>query len=88
VYGYFFEKKSWVRVLLFVATVPIAIAANASRVTLTGVLSEYKPELAEGFFHGVSGWVIFMVAMFILILFHQFLAAADRLWRSAKPGPS
>src|SRR5690242_17095080 len=51
VYGYFFEKSFWLRVILFVATVPIAIVANASRVTLTGLLTEIKPELAEGFFH-------------------------------------
>jgi hypothetical protein len=47
--------------------------ANASRVTLTGVLTEYKPELAEGFFHTASGWVIFMVALAILIGLHQIL---------------
>ena len=37
VYGYFFEKRTWVRVVLFFATIPIAIVANAGRVTLTGV---------------------------------------------------
>lgn len=73
VYGYFFERSVWVRVALFLATVPIAIAANASRVTLTGVLSEYKPEWAEGFFHSASGWVIFMVALAILLVFHQVI---------------
>ncbi len=73
VYGYFFERNVWMRVVLFLATIPIAIVANASRVTLTGVLTEYKPELAEGFFHTASGWVIFMVALAILILLHQIL---------------
>ena len=73
VYGYFFESKVWVRVLLFVSTIPIAIVANASRVTLTGILTEYKPELAEGFFHTASGWVIFMVALAIMIVLHQIL---------------
>jgi len=73
VYGYFFERKIWMRVVLFLSTIPIAIVANASRVTLTGVLTEYKPELAEGFFHTASGWVIFMVALAILIGFHQIL---------------
>jgi exosortase len=73
VYGYFFEGKVWMRVALFVSTIPIAIVANASRVTLTGVLTEYKPELAEGFFHTASGWVIFMVALAILIGLHQIL---------------
>jgi exosortase len=73
VYGYFFETKRWMRVLLFAATIPIAIVANASRVTLTGVLTEYAPEYAEGFFHTASGWVIFMVALAILVLVHQSL---------------
>jgi hypothetical protein len=34
--------------------------------------------LAEGAFHTASGWVIFMVALLILILFHQALL---RSWR-------
>jgi exosortase len=79
VYGYFFESKVWMRVVLFVSTIPIAIVANASRVTLTGVLTEYKPELAEGFFHTASGWVIFMVALAIMIVLHQILNWGYRL---------
>jgi exosortase len=73
VYGYFFEKKMWIRIVLFAATIPIAIVANASRVTLTGILTQVKPELAEGFFHTASGWVIFMVALIILIFLHQLI---------------
>jgi exosortase len=71
VYGYFFEKRTWVRVVLFFSTIPIAISANAGRVTLTGILSEIKPEYAEGFLHEFSGWVIFMVALAIMIALHQ-----------------
>jgi exosortase len=71
VYGYFFEKRTWVRVVLFLSTIPIAITANAGRVTLTGILSEVKPELSEGFFHEFSGWVIFMLALGIMVAFHQ-----------------
>jgi exosortase len=81
VYGYFFETKVWMRVALFVSTIPIAIVANASRVTLTGVLTEYKPELAEGFFHTASGWVIFMVALAIMIGLHQILNRGYRRLR-------
>jgi exosortase len=79
VYGHFFEKRNWVRVALFFATIPIAIVANASRVTLTGILTEYKPELAEGFFHTASGWVIFMVALFIMVFCHQLIARVHSL---------
>src|ERR1035441_540963 len=74
VYGYFFEKKTWIRVVLFLSTVPIAIVANSSRVTITGILTQVKPDAAEGFFHEAEGWVIFMVALGILILFHQLIA--------------
>jgi len=79
VYGYFFEKKRWIRVLLFLATIPIAIVANGSRVTITGMLTQWKPELAEGFFHESTGWVIFMIALAILILFHQAVVRISAL---------
>ncbi len=73
VYGYFFEKKTWIRVVLFISTIPIAIIANGSRVTITGIMTQVKAELAEGFFHEAQGWVIFMVALAILIVWHQML---------------
>src|ERR1035437_1376119 len=73
VYGYFFEKKTWLRTILFFSTIPIAIVANASRVTITGIMTQVKAELAEGFFHEAEGWVIFMVALVILIVWHQVL---------------
>jgi len=77
VYGYFFERKTWIRVVLFLSTVPIAIVANSSRVTITGVLTQVKPDAAEGFFHEAEGWVIFMVALGILILLHQLIARSS-----------
>jgi exosortase len=73
VYGYFFEKKTWMRVLLFLSTIPIAIIANASRVTITGIMTQVNPKLAEGFFHEAEGWVIFMVALAMLLFFHQLV---------------
>lgn len=76
VYGYFFEKRNSVRAILFVASVPVAILANAGRVALTGVLIALKPELAEGFFHAASGWVIFMGALALLVGIHQLLKRA------------
>ena len=78
VYGYFFEKKTWIRIALFLATIPVAILANGSRVTVTGVLSEIRPDLAEGFFHESTGLVIFLVAAVILIVFHRLLLLFNR----------
>ena len=84
VYGYFFEKRRWVRAVLFFSTIPIAIVANGSRVTLTGLLSEIKPELAEGFFHESTGWVIFMIALGILVIFHQLVVRTARFVESRR----
>lgn len=86
-YGYFFERRTWVRVALFFATIPIAIGANAFRVSLTGVLSEYKKEWAEGAYHTMEGWVIFLVALVALVITHRLLeAAAERMERKGGSG--
>jgi exosortase len=79
VYGYVFEKRTWVRVVLFFSTIPIAITANAGRVAFTGVVSEFKPELAEGWFHEAQGGVIFMIALAILVAFHQLIVRTSNL---------
>jgi len=81
VYGYFFESRRWIRTVLFLATIPIAIFANGMRVTITGILSEVNPEYAEGVFHTMEGWVIFMVALVALLALHQALSRLARLGR-------
>jgi len=73
-YSYMFDKRVWMRPVLFVATIPIAILANALRITITGVISEYKPEWAEGFFHTFEGWLLFMVALVSLVVCHSLIS--------------
>ncbi len=71
IYGYLLERRNWVRVSLAVASVPIAVAANALRIVGTGVLAHwFSPETAQGFFHSFSGWVIFVLSLAMLILLH------------------
>jgi exosortase len=85
VYGYFFEENRIVyRWLLFLSTVPIAIAANSFRVSLTGILSEYNPELAQGFFHSLEGWVIFVFALVLLVGFHRLIVRVGSLISARK----
>ncbi len=86
VYAYFFDSKPWMRGALLVATVPIAIVANAGRVTLTGVLGEYAPSVAHGVFHTLEGGVLFLVALLILTLVHQLLNRIHRAWRARPAG--
>ena len=49
-YGYFVEKRHWVRITLVVLMVPIAVASNAMRVMGAGMLTYwFGPQAAEGF---------------------------------------
>jgi exosortase len=73
-YAHFFDNRGWMKPVLFLATIPIAIAANAGRVTLTGILSEYNREWADGIYHLMEGWVIFVVALLALILVHKMIS--------------
>ncbi len=73
VYGQFFDGKEWMKWVLLPLTIPIAITANATRVTGTGILSEINPEYATGFYHTAEGWVVFMVAMVILVAVHRLI---------------
>src|SRR6202171_3861318 len=73
VYAYFFDNKVWMRWVLLAATIPVAIIANAGRVTITGVLSEVNPQMAQGFFHSVEGWIIFLIALVMLGGLHALI---------------
>ena len=81
VLGHFRERRRWGRVLLAVATIPIAIAANAARVAGTGFAAEWiGPAAAEGFFHTFSGWLMFVLAFAALVGVQRLLTD-----RSAAP---
>ena len=55
--------------LLFVATVPIAIVANIFRVTATAIGAyAISTELAEEFLHEISGLMVFVSALVIIII--------------------
>jgi exosortase len=74
VLGYFTEKRTGRRVLIALAAIPIAIAANAARVAGTGLASELiSPAAAEGFFHTFSGWLMFVVAFAGLLLVQRVI---------------
>jgi exosortase len=78
IYAHLFDRRVWMRWALFIATIPIAIFANATRVAITGIVSEYKKEWAEGFYHSFEGWVIFMVALVCLMVTHRLISRFAR----------
>lgn len=68
VYGYFTQRAVWKRWALLLLSVPIAIAANAMRVSGTGFLAHhFGSEMAQGFYHSFAGWIVFVVAFAMLL---------------------
>lgn len=73
-YGYLIEKSKWKRWLLVLLMVPIAIVSNSIRILGAGFLTYHiGPEMAKGFFHEFSGWVIFVAAMLLMFVCHWLL---------------
>ncbi len=71
-YGYFLERTTSRRVILALASIPIAITANVARIVGTGLCVQYwDPDKALGFFHEFSGWVMFVVSLACLYLVHR-----------------
>ena len=67
VYGYFVEKSAARRWILALASIPIAVAANALRIVGTGLCVQYwNPDKALGFFHEFSGWLMFVISLICL----------------------
>lgn len=74
-FAYFGAGPYWRRGLLFLASIPIAIAANVARITsLCVAASVTDTDSASGLFHDIGGFVLFGVALLLLF-------AAKRLLR-------
>lgn len=57
----------WRALILVLSAIPIAILTNALRVSGTGVLAHYYgTQVADGFFHSFSGWVVYIAAFLLL----------------------
>lgn len=74
----FVERPWWLRITVVAATLPVAVAANAVRVTVTGVLA-YKvdPKYAQGVSHTTAGLIVFVIGLALLLGLDWLL----------KPGP-
>ena len=78
-YGYLVSPRFSVRAILCVLMIPIAIVTNAIRIMGAALLARnYGPSAAEGFLHEFSGWVIFLVAMVLMVGCHWILREIER----------
>jgi exosortase len=71
--GYLICTRLPSRLLLFAASVPLAIAVNIVRIAGTAVLADYNQDFAMGFYHAFSGWLVFVAGFGILYLLARVL---------------
>ena len=72
-YSYFFAGRNWIRWVLIGSIIPVAVIANAGRVTITAILGTYDQALTQGTYHEMLGWVVFVIAFCILFGLNQIL---------------
>ena len=66
---YFFKDHIWKRIVLMLSSMPLSIFTNSLRIAFTAILHKYfGSEVAQGFFHGFSGLVIFLISVPVLLL--------------------
>jgi exosortase len=74
----FRQIPRWARFVFILSSIPIALLANASRVAVTSLLAyQFGQRAAEGFFHSLSGALVFVfafAALLVEIFFFQTLA--------------
>lgn len=65
--AYLRHKTLWKRILLLLLAIPVAVIANAGRVTFTGIMTRSNPAWGEGSLHDFSGWLVFVISFGLLI---------------------
>jgi exosortase/archaeosortase family protein len=75
VFGYFSDRRAWVRTLVAASSVPVAVVTNGLRVAGTGIAAHrFGAAAAEGFFHEFSGWLVFVAAFALMLGIQQLIA--------------
>lgn len=74
-YLYIMQRKNWLHVgLILVSLLPIAFCANVIRVVFLVLLTYHFGDAAgQGFLHGFSGMVLFVVALLLILGFDGIL---------------
>ena len=69
--GYaYFSQPTWLRrAVLFSLSIPLAVAGNVTRILSIVVVGTYASgPFATGFYHDYSGYVVFIVAIFLMVV--------------------
>lgn len=81
-------RSPWLRVLLILLAIPVAVLINGVRVFLTGFLVYFiDPSLGEGFMHLTEGWLLFVVSLMLVGSVAWVLSLVDRRLVKAEETP-
>jgi exosortase len=93
VYGHLSQKTLLKKWLVFLSSIPLAIAGNVVRITMVVVVAKaFGEQLAQGLYHDYSGYVFFIVATLLMLGVGSLLqlspAEAKARWKRAFTGPT
>ena len=79
VYAWVTQKSQWKKWTLFVSSIPLAIAGNVARIVFIGLMAEaFGERIAVGLVHDYSGYVVFSVAIILMVSIGSLLNADYR----------
>ncbi len=80
-----FDGRRWMRPVMALLVIPIAVFANGFRIVISAVAGSYKPEWMSGLAHESTGWVVFVIAFLFIVMFHASLTQLERRFRREPP---
>jgi exosortase len=76
-----FDGRRWMRLVMALLVIPIAVFANAMRIVVNAIGSTYSPTILHGILHESTGWVAFVVAFACIVVFHASFGRIGRIIR-------
>jgi len=71
--GFLLCERPLTRVILVAMALPIAVFVNVARVSGTAIMADYNPQLAMGFYHTFSGWLVFLLGIALVFATSRLL---------------
>ena len=75
-----YTLKSWPRrIALFACSVPLAVLGNVARIiSICVIASSVNPKFALGFYHDYSGYIVFAIAISLMVAIGELMAKSER----------